>query len=162
VDPAYGDVIKPEVVEFGGDCVHTGNNPVDVQGGGRIPDACPELVRSTLLAPGPPADKDEVGTSFAAPKVARIAARLEQILPLEPALLYRALIVQSARRPVWAEGLLQELRDPNISARRKDEVIVEVSRLIRYLGYGLPEETRATTNTDHRTTFISSDEPRAA
>ena len=89
------DSIKPEVVERGGDCLASGTSPavVDTPQIGR--DCYPPLVRSTLHG-GPAFDKDEVGTSFAAPKVARIAARLQSVLPDESCLLYRALIVQSA------------------------------------------------------------------
>lgn len=112
--PGIWEVIKPEVVEYGGDNVRTTNVPVDVQAGGRIPAACPELVRSTMFPPGPAFDRDESGTSFAAPKVARIAAELQRLFPNEPALLYRALVVQSARWPEWAEALLAQLRDPEI------------------------------------------------
>ena len=158
--PGIWDVIKPEVVEYGGDNVRNGNAPPDVQHGGRIAAACPQLVRSTMFPPGPAVDRDETGTSFAAPKVARIAARLQQLLPEEPALLYRALVVQSARWPAWAEALLAQLRDPesqnNQTARQ--QLINQVSRLIRCFGYGVPDENRATVNTDHRTTFITGGE----
>ncbi len=151
------NVVKPEVVEFGGDDVRTANVPVDVQVGGRIPGACPELVRSTMFPPGPAFDRDEAGTSFAAPKVTRIAAELQRILPDEPALLYRALIVQSARWPTWAESFLVTLRDPEIRNNQvlKQQLLEEVSRVVRYIGYGIPDEAAATTNTDHRTTFIT-------
>jgi hypothetical protein len=98
--PGIWDVIKPEVVEYGGDLIRNGNTPADVQGGGRVAAACPELIRSTMFPPGPAYDRDEAGTSFAAPKVARIAGRLQHLLPDEPALLYRALVVQSARWPI--------------------------------------------------------------
>ena len=63
-----------------------------------------------MFPPGPAFDRDQAGTSFAAPKVTRIAAYIQAALPDEPALLYRALIVQSARWPVWAEAFLAELR----------------------------------------------------
>jgi hypothetical protein len=152
--PGIWNVIKPEVVEYGGDDSRTANDPVDVQGGG-ISGACPELIRSTMFPPGPPYDRDAVGTSFAAPKVARIAARIQAVLPEEPALLYRALIVQSARWPEWAEAMMTKLRETEDQAERH-ELIEKVSRVIRCLGYGLPDITRATTNTDHRTTFITS------
>jgi len=152
--PGIWNVIKPEVVEYGGDDSRTSNDPVDVRDGG-IAAACPELVRSTMFPPGPPYDRDAVGTSFAAPKVAHIAAKLEAVLPDEPALLYRALIVQSARWPRWAEALLTRLRQPADEEERHG-LIEKVSRIIRCLGYGLPDVTRATTNTLHRTTFITS------
>jgi len=153
-------IIKPEVVEYGGDDVRTANVPPDVQAGGRIAAACPELVRSTMFPPGPPFDRDETGTSFAAPKVARIAAQLQRLLPDEPALLYRALIVQSARWPTWAETLLVELRHPDSrrNAVRRQQLLDQVSEIIRYIGYGIPDETGATVNTDYRTTFITNGE----
>ncbi|HMO84089.1 MAG TPA: S8 family peptidase [Lacipirellulaceae bacterium] len=154
------NVIKPEVVEHGGDAVRTSNNPPDVQVGSRIADACPELVRSTMFPPGPPLDRDQVGTSFAAPKVARIAAELQRLLPEEPALLYRALIVQSAQWPAWAETLLAELRslDARRDQARKQELLAEITRVIRCIGFGVPDQDRATLNTDYRTTLIASGE----
>lgn len=161
--PGIWGVIKPEVVEYGGDFVRTRNLPTDVQSGGQIRDACPELVRSTMFPPGPSFDRDETGTSFAAPKVARLAAQLERLLPAEPALLYRALIVQSARWPMWAEQLLADLRlrdphDPEFDELRREQRLGEVSLIIRCIGFGIPDESRATTNTDYRTTFITSGE----
>jgi hypothetical protein len=155
--PGIWNVIKPEVVEYGGDDTCTHNSPVDVRPGGIAP-ACPELVRSTMFPPGPAHDRDEVGTSFAAPKVARIAAKLHQLLPQEPALLYRALVVQSARWPTWAETLLAQLRDPALRHQQRQQLIDQVSQIIRCIGYGIPDETRATINTDYRTTFITSGE----
>lgn len=151
--PGIWSVTKPEVVEYGGDDIRTSNDPVDVRDGG-IAAACPELVRSTMFPPGPAYDRDAVGTSFAAPKVARIAAKLQVVLPHQPALLYRALIVQSARWPEWAEALMTQLRQTADSEERQ-ALIERVSRIIRCLGYGLPDVVRATTNTDHRTTFIT-------
>jgi hypothetical protein len=133
--------IKPEVVEYGGDDVRTSNVPPDVQSGDQIAAACPELVRSTIL-PGPLFDRSECGTSFAAPKVARIAAQLQQILPDEPALLYRALIVQSARWPTWGENLLSKLRqtNPPLDKQKKLKLIGQASGIVRLIGYGIPDE----------------------
>jgi hypothetical protein len=108
-----------------------------------------------MYPPGPAFGRDTIGTSFAAPKVARIAARLQAVLPDESALLYRALVVQSARWPQWAENLMTQLRQETNHDKRQ-AVMDEASRVIRYLGYGLPDITRATTNSDHRTTFITS------
>ena len=155
------NVIKPEIVEYGGDNVRTRNVPPDVQAGGRIAAACPELVRSTMFPPGPPFDRDETGTSFAAPKVARIAAQLQRLFPDEPALLYRALIVQSARWPAWAEALSGNpppSRLPTPIQARRAQLLNQVAQIIRCIGYGIPDETRATVNTDHRTTFITTGE----
>jgi hypothetical protein len=112
-----------------------------------------------MFPPGPPFDRDETGTSFSAPKVARIAAELQRLLPDEPALLYRALIVQSARWPIWAEALLVGLRqlDPHRDQARRQQLLDQATQLIRCIGYGIPDEVAATVNTDHRTTFITND-----
>lgn len=158
--PGIWNVIKPEVVAYGGDAVRTQNDPPDIQGGGRVPAACPELVRSTLHAPGPAFDRDEAGTSYAAPKVARIAAHVQEVLSEETALLYRALIVQSAHWPAWAEAILMRLRNPpeNLSKAEKQALLTSAAHAVRCLGYGIPNEQRATANTDHRTTLITSGE----
>jgi hypothetical protein len=133
--------IKPEVVEYGGDNLATNGNPPDVSTPPEGRDCYPELVRSTMHPPGPAYDRDEVGTSFAAPKVTRIAAQLQELLPDESCLLYRALIVQSARWPQWARQATPE----------------QQSSIIQWIGYGVPDIERATTNSDHRTTLIGSE-----
>lgn len=134
--------IKPEVVEYGGDYLVSGTAParVDYPAVGR--ECYPSLVRSTVHG-GPAHDQDGVGTSFAAPKVSRIAARLQAILPDEPCLLYRALIVQSAQWPAWAQSLTR----------------TEKGDVLKRIGYGIPDIDRACANTPYRTTFISSGAP---
>lgn len=156
--PGIWNVIKPEVVEYGGDAVRTNNAPPDIQVGSIIPAACPNLVRSTLCGPGPAADRDTAGTSYATPKVARIAAQVQRVLPAEPALLYRALVVQSAQWPAWAEDLLARLRNPqpSMTLEERQVLLASASNAFRCLGFGIPDEARATTNTDHRTTLITS------
>ena len=129
------DSIKPEVVEFGGDdVIINGTAPTLTT----PPEVCPELIRSTLNG-GPAYDKDEIGTSFSAPKVAHIAGHLESILPEHNALLYRALIVNSARWPEWAEQLDINRRVP----------------VIRSIGYGVPNLSRAVENSNNRITLIT-------
>lgn len=157
--PGIWDVIKPEVVEFGGDFIRTNNQAPDVQGGG-IPEACPELVRATLTTPGPAVDRDATGTSFAAPKVARIAAELQRVLPAETTLLYRALIVQSAQWPDWAEAVLTQVRTPppGQTKAQRQRLLDQALSILRCVGFGIPDLTRATANTDHRTTYITHSE----
>ena len=69
-------------------------------------------------------------------------AHLQDVLPDESSLLYRALIVQSARWPEWAETATTD----------------EKSNIIRSIGYGLPDIERASQNSDHRVTLIASSE----
>lgn len=131
--------IKPDVVELGGDCCtqKTGSPATHVI----KEQTSPHLVRSTLHG-GPETSRDAVGTSFAAPKVAALAAELQRLLPNQPALLYRALIANSARWPQWAEDLELERR----------------SKAFRFFGYGLPDRERALHNSVSRVTMITSEQ----
>jgi Subtilase family len=135
----YGiwDSIKPDVVEYGGDlAIDTGTPPSF----STPPEVCPELVRTT--SDGSPAiASDSIGTSYAAPKVAHIAAVLQSIFPQSSCLLYRALIVQSARLPEWT-----------------DDSAVNLSHAIRMMGYGLPSLEKATGNLPHRVTLITQED----
>ena len=132
--------IKPEVVEFGGDNLVSRVAPLTVGTPDCGRNCYPELVRSTMYPPGPAYDRDTVGTSYAAPKVSRIAARLQEVLPNESCLLYRALIVQSARWPEWTRTATPTQR----------------GNIVKWIGYGIPDIERASTNTEHRTTLVTS------
>jgi|SRR6476661_1522126 len=126
--------IKPEVVEYGGDFVKDESIPPNIISRKEV---CPELVRSTLDL-GPAVAADNVGTSFATPKVSHIAACLAAELPDETCLLYRALIVQSARWPEWTMA---------------DNI--EKLHVIRQIGYGIPNIDRALGNSPNRITLIT-------
>jgi subtilisin family serine protease len=135
------DSIKPEVVEYGGDLVSDGGTATSLT---TPPEVCPDLVRSTLNG-GPMSAQDCIGTSFAAPKVAHIAACLAAELPNESCLLYRALIVQSARFPDWVKTTNFDLYST-----------------IQLLGYGIPNLDRALGNSNNRITLIAKGERRIA
>ncbi|MEX2596401.1 MAG: S8 family peptidase [Salibacteraceae bacterium] len=127
--------IKPEVVEFGGDWIY---EKADYRNLSQRPNTSIDLVRSTLHG-GPSKAKDGIGTSFAAPKVASIAAELQRLFPEESTLLYKTLIIQSAR---WPDRIFKD----------------NVPRLnfLRLYGYGLPNLERATGNNDWRVTLVNS------
>ncbi|MGK7946610.1 MAG: S8 family peptidase, partial [Microcystaceae cyanobacterium] len=132
------DSIKPEVVEYGGDYVIDNAQPPNVN---YTKEVCPELVRSTLHG-GFPIGKDTVGTSFSTPKVTHIAACLAAQFPDQSCLLYRALIVQSARWPQWTDNLNNE----------------EKVNVLRCIGYGIPNLDRALGNSPHRITLMTQQE----
>jgi len=134
--PGIWDVIKPDVVEYGGSCAVNSTTPIYVTAPSEI---CPELIRTS--PPGPAYSKDAIGTSFATPKVSYIAAELQRLFSAEPSLLYRALIVQSARWPEWAWNSTSD----------------KYSTAIRHIGYGIPDLQRATTNNEYRVTLITND-----
>ena len=128
------ETIKPEVVEYGGDVVTDNNQYPSLT----TPEAvCPELVRSTLNGEYAVAS-NSIGTSFATPKVSHIAACLAAEFPDASCLLYRALIVQSARLPEWTKN---------------NEV--NLFHAIRQIGYGIPNLERATGNSQNRITLIT-------
>jgi hypothetical protein len=128
------DTIKPEVVEYGGDFTIDESKPPGIA---HEEGVCPELVRSTLNG-GAAVGRDAVGTSYAAPKVSHIAANLATVFPDESCLLYRALIVQSARWPDWALNKT----DNKLNA-------------LRQIGYGIPNLDRASENSPNRITLIT-------
>lgn len=133
--PGIWDVLKPEVVEYGGTHVYNkGSVPPQLT---TPPEVCPELIRKS--PEGPAFARDDVGTSFSAPKVTYIASQVEKVLPEAPALLYRALIAQSARWP------------KNINELSKSECV----STLRHIGYGVPDVERATHNDEYRITLVT-------
>ncbi len=68
-----------------------------------------------------------------------IAAALEAAFPEESTLLYRALIVQSARLPAWTNSLDAK----------------GLYRAIRTMGYGIPDINRALGNAPNRVTLTT-------
>lgn len=97
--PGIFNSIKPEVVEYGGCYAQDGGTPRQVV---PRPELSPRLISSTLYG-GNVIRQDRVGTSFAAPKVSHILAYIQSVFPYESTLLYRALLIQSARWPEWTE-----------------------------------------------------------
>ncbi|WP_368280363.1 S8 family peptidase [Enterocloster citroniae] len=137
VGPGIWDSIKPDVVEYGGThAVNKSGHGIDLT---TPEEVCPDLIRRSPQ--GPAHAKDGIGTSFATPKVSYIASEIQKILPNSSSLLYRALIVQSAR---W----------PNISTTLQNN---EAQKMLRRVGYGLPDVNRATQNNTYRATLVSMD-----
>lgn len=137
IGPGMWSSIKPEVVEFGGDIVVTKNTPKRV-----IPKAetAVELIRTS--PPGPAYDKSEVGTSFSTPKVSYIASQVQKAFPNRSALLYKTLIIQSAKWPEYTKQI----------------PISEYEKTIKTIGYGIPKIEDTIENNPYRVTYITSSE----
>ncbi|WP_184548352.1 S8 family peptidase [Mucilaginibacter sp. FT3.2] len=135
------DMIKPDVVEYGGDFVYEklGNQLISNE-----ESISPELVCSTRGGHSA-VSKHSVGTSFATPKVTHIAGWLNKNFPQLTTSSYKALIVQSARLPE------NKWRNPSLTD-------------LKCMGYGIPSLERATQNTANRITFLSEGEvnPKSA
>ena len=133
--PGIWDVLKPEVVEYGGTHAYNkDSNPPQLTTPSEV---CPMLIRKS--PEGPAFASDGIGTSFSTPKVTAIAAQLQKIMPNAPALLYRALIAQSAHWPMQAHKMSKE-----------DCVLT-----LRHIGYGIPDVERATHNDEYRITLVT-------
>jgi len=133
----YGEpwnTVKPEVVEYGGDLVFQKDEPFNVR---FHPEVSVELLNSTFHG-NAAFSRDSAGTSFSTPKVTHIAANLQSLFPAASPLLYRALIVQSAKWPQWTNGL-------------------PTDNILRLIGYGIPSVERATENGVNRITLITPD-----
>jgi hypothetical protein len=122
------NAIKPEVVEYGGDVIKEKLGPnLSI-----LPQTSTEVVKT-----GPVGLGYDIGTSFAAPKVAHIIAHLQSMFPNENSLFYKALLIQSARLP---EAIFH-----NPTADH-----------LRQFGYGIPNLARAINNSPYRITFTTS------
>ncbi len=131
--PAIWNVLKPDVVEFGGNLMRSRDTRLLLVA--NWPQTSLELPRRSDQ--GVLFDRSEVGTSYSAPKIAYQAAMLQALLPQESSLLYRGLIAQSARWPVWTSG-----GDENFDR-------------FAHFGLGLPNLERASRNSENRITFYS-------
>lgn len=133
--PGFNDAIKPEVVEYGG------NVFLDIRGQQSVglPDELGELSLSRNFVSGR-LFQTFSGTSFAAPKVAHLAAQLLNLYPSASHNLLRALIVAHARVPEASRTLLQDSQ-----------------QLRNLVGYGRPDPDAARYSTDDAVTLISED-----
>lgn len=128
--PGFSDsgTVKPEVVDFGGNWVLTDSGSLDVQN--------PGVSVVTLSAdPGRRLFTIGNGTSFSAPRVARVAADVWYRYPDSSANLIRALVSLSARIP---EGVR-----PADNGDR-----------LRAFGHGRPAVERATESGGNRTVLV--------
>lgn len=122
--------IKPELVDFAGDLRFERGNIPDIRPGS-FPQYAGLLTTSKNFAP-PDGHlfRTVSGTSFAAPRVANLAARLFQEFPNASSNLIRALIVNSAQVPSDRPGIFSE-------EDSWDEATMRV------YGYGQPNFERA-------------------
>ena len=130
--PGVSASVKPELVERAG--------TLGLESGRLVKD--PELsVISSLLRPGRLLGF-EIGTSFAAPLVTRVAAAVQARYPDFGPNLIRALVLLSADRNAFEEQI-----DGTLAVRR--------NRARQLLGYGRPSIARAAESTSHRVTLIA-------
>jgi hypothetical protein len=133
--PSVGNAIKPELVAYGGNWavnVQVANQWIVRQGLGEL-STCKDFVTGRPLV-------EEAGTSFSAPHVAHLAARILAEHPQADHNLLRALLVAHARWPEPCEDLLSN----------KDE-------RLRLCGYGKVEDGALDRSTEQEVTLIAND-----
>jgi hypothetical protein len=133
--PTVGEAIKPELVAHGGNHavnVRVVNQPRIRHGLGEL-STCKDFAAGRLLA-------EEAGTSFAAPHVAHLAARILVEHPQTDHNLLRALLVAHARWPEPCEALLGD----------------KTERL-RLCGYGKVNESALNRSNEQEVTLIAGD-----
>ncbi len=117
-------MIKPELVDFGGDLVASGSRIIANEPGASIITLAKGAARPLFRA--------YCGTSFAAPRVANIAAQLFTQFPNATSNLIRALIANSATLPSEMPSVLQLEKSKDIKEQQ-----------IPIYGYGQPDLFRA-------------------
>ena len=133
--PSVGDAIKPELIAYGGNYavnLRAANQPVVRRGLGEL-STCRDFAAGRLLA-------EESGTSFAAPHIAHLAARLLSEHPQTDQNLLRALLVVHAQWPDACVGMLTD------KAER-----------LQICGYGKVEEGSLNRSNEHEVTLIARD-----
>jgi hypothetical protein len=126
--PGLGDSIKPELCEMGGNFAYDGlTKLVRVMRELSVISMNREYLQQLF--------KTDTGTSYAAPRVAHIAARLYRSFPDASANLIRALLAASAEVPQEALGLLAGL---------------DATAVLRICGYGRPGLQVASTSDEAR------------
>ena len=140
VGPGVDNAVKPDVVDFAGD--------IRFERGRSIPSPPQHAgIPSTSKSFAPPEGRlfrTVAGTSFSAPKVANLAAKLFRDDPGVSSNLVRALIAASARLP--------EERPPELSEQgHKPEIL-------RVYGYGIPDYDRARFSSEHEVLLLAEEE----
>ncbi|WP_026101153.1 S8 family peptidase [Synechococcus sp. PCC 7336] len=118
-------MIKPDLVDFGGDLVVDGSRVIINEPGTSILTLAKDYAGSMFRA--------YCGTSFAASRVANIAAQLFTQFPNATSNLIRALIVNSATLPIEIPNVFQ--------AKRKDKK--QLLKQLKIYGYGQADLYRA-------------------
>jgi hypothetical protein len=118
-------MIKPDLVDFGGDWVIDGERVINNEPGVSIVTLAKDATNSMF--------RTYCGTSFAAPRVANMAAQLFTQFPNATSNLIRALITNSATLPYEIPRALQ--------GKKKDKK--QLQKQLQIYGYGQPDLVRA-------------------
>lgn len=130
-------MIKPDLVDFGGDFVVDGKRVIDNEPGVSILTLAKDYTSSMFRA--------YCGTSFAAPRVANMAAQLFTQFPNATSNLIRALIVSSAALPSEIPDVLQGSSSE------------QSTKQLQIYGYGRPNLFQAQYSADNHVLLLEDD-----
>ncbi|MBC7195687.1 MAG: S8 family peptidase [Deferribacterales bacterium] len=126
----YKGMIKPEVVEEGGNVIYSPSIPLKMGDiGGKLVVINPDWLKDGKLFTA------DYGTSFSAPKVSHYLARLFNIFPDRSPNLIKALLLASAEIP--------DKRPPLLSDVNFNDSDTKLLDLLKIYGYGKPNFERA-------------------
>jgi Subtilase family len=133
-------MIKPDLVDFGGDLVVDGSRVIANEPGVSILTLAKDDSKSMFRA--------YCGTSFAAPRVANIAAQLFTQFPNATSNLIRALIVNSATLP-------NEI--PSVFQAKNAQDKKQLQKQLQIYGYGQPDLFRAKYSAENYVVLLEDD-----
>lgn len=139
--PGVNGMIKPDLVEFGGDLTL-------VQGDGIVTDPSIGIITTEKNFFEEGLLTVDAGTSFSAPKISHFAAKLWREFPDATSNLIKALLVASARIP--------ETRPPPLDEfdLKRGILAEEHSKLLNIYGHGLPDYDGASFSATNRVLLI--------
>lgn len=140
VGPGYKGMLKPEVVETGGNIITEQYHPA-TNIGGKIVSLNKDFIRDGKLF------NVDVGTSFSTPKVSNCVALLWNKYPDYSSNLIKAMILSSANIPEDRPELLK-----NIKLSDSNE---KSANLFNVYGYGIPSLDKARFSQNNRVLLIS-------
>lgn len=143
VGPGYKDMIKPDLVEEGGNVILDSRKPY------QTPDPAGNmlLLNWEWLSGSPHLFTLSAGTSYAAPKVANICARVFNKFPHYSANLIKSLILSSASIP-------QERPSP-LDIIKNNASDIELMKLLNIYGYGKPNYEIAASSENNNVVLLT-------
>lgn len=145
--PGVNGMIKPDLVEFGGDLTFEKGSGVMTDSSVGVITTEKDFFEEGLLTV-------DAGTSFSAPKVSHLAAKLWGEFPYATSNLIKALLVTSARIPETRPHPLDEI---GLKRGCSDK---DRSKLLNIYGHGLPDYNRASFSATNRVVLMAEREIR--
>lgn len=142
VGPGYNGMIKPDLVEIGGNEI-TGRHQPAPNIGGKIISLNRDFIRDGKLF------NADIGTSFSTPKISNCIARLWNKYPDFSANLIKSLVLSSAGIPDERPGYLQDIKFSDTNEK--------LANLLNVYGYGVPSLDKASFSQNNRVLLIADD-----